>query len=116
MLINRFGCSISPSSNEPFSGLLRAAGEPDETKTGFHEVIRSAAPENDPFWLPSPPSRKKVPQMERPGNHEFLKLGRNSSEFVSVRNRTKCATASAAPIIGWFDGVSGKWFEITEKR
>jgi hypothetical protein len=30
---------------------------------------------------------KNVPQMERPGNHEFLKLGRHSSEFVSVRNR-----------------------------
>jgi hypothetical protein len=39
---------------------------------------------------------KNVPQMERHRNHEFLKLRRHSSEFVSVRNRTKCATASAA--------------------
>jgi hypothetical protein len=43
---------------------------------------------------------KNVPQMERHRNHEFLKLRRHSSEFVSVRNRTKCATASAASVIG----------------
>jgi len=27
---------------------------PDETKAGFHEVIRPGAPENAQSWLPSP--------------------------------------------------------------
>jgi hypothetical protein len=40
--------------HEPFPGLLRAASETDEMKAGLHEVIRFAAPENDPSWLPSP--------------------------------------------------------------
>jgi len=35
-------------------GLLRTASEPDEAKAGFYELIRSAARENDPSWLPSP--------------------------------------------------------------
>ena len=46
-----FGCfdqCVQP--HEPLSGLLHAASEPDEA--GSHDVIRSAAPENDPPWLP----------------------------------------------------------------
>jgi len=50
--LGRFDQSLQP--HEPFSGLLHAASEPDETKAGCREVIRSAAPENDPSWLPSP--------------------------------------------------------------
>jgi hypothetical protein len=55
LLIDRIGWldqCLQP--HEPFSGLLYAASEPDEAKAGFHEVIRSAAPETDSSWLPSP--------------------------------------------------------------
>ena len=42
----------SPTSRSLASSC--AASETDEMKAGLHEVIRFAAPENDPSWLPSP--------------------------------------------------------------
>ena len=52
--------------------------------------------------LVQPQGTEKVPQIERPGNHEFLKLGRHTSEFASVRNRTSGDDYLPARIIGSF--------------
>jgi hypothetical protein len=59
----------------------------------------------------------KVPQTDRPGNDEFLKLDHHPSVLVTVRNRPKRAEAMrASGKAVSFDGVAAKGANLLEDQ